>query len=559
MTSARSRTFLKLCAWSAVLCLVGAWIARGAGIFGPATDPTVPHATNFYLYTFVRFEPLALYASAAFFFVLYLVFAKTKPAPESPGLLASPWIPFSAAVAVLVAVSIGRFAIYQNFDLCIDEYLNDFEVKILDQHHLLATVPAEWRDFAPAMRVAYQNYHPDSGTWASGFLPGFASLQFVFSQAGIDWALSPVLAAVSLLLLAAIARRIFPERPALAANVAVLLLAASPQFLAMAMTKFAWTAQLCGSLLWVWLLIHPKRIVFMLTPILGALLIGLHQPHVHPLVAAPFVLRFLFTRQWKIFAWFAAWYLAGAFAWFQVYEMLRPGALVAGGDLSNMMQPTSAPFMPLVLSAIFATFHAVTLLGWVTPVAVPLLGIFLLTWKEQPAIARDGFLAAALTFAFYLFFPHPQGHGWGFRYLHAAYGLLALAAAGGAMALVREGGSSRWSWALIASVLFSLVIQIPYRSHEITALVRPLSLVSGFIARLKADFVLIKTEDFWYAQDLIRNDPWLEEKPFVFDADKLTPEQIAQLKGRGTVVVIGSDDVKEFGVILSDPKKPPAP
>jgi hypothetical protein len=42
---------------------------------------------------------------------------------------------------------VGRFAVYQNFDLCIDEYLNDFEVRILDQHHLVATVPEEWRDY----------------------------------------------------------------------------------------------------------------------------------------------------------------------------------------------------------------------------------------------------------------------------------------------------------------------------------------------------------------------------------------------------------------------------
>jgi hypothetical protein len=558
MTADRSRAFLKLCVVSTALCLLGAWIARGTGIFGPAVDPTVPHATNFYLYTFGRFEPVALYASAAFFFGLSFFLAKSKSTPEAPGGFASPRIPLLAAVVVLLAVSIGRFTIYQDFDLCIDEYLNDFEVKILDQHHLLATVPTEWRDYAPAMRVAYQNYRADSGTWASGFLPGSASLQFLFSQAGIDWAVSPVLAAVSLLLLAGVARRVFPQQPALAANIAVLLLAASPQFLAMAMTKFAWTAQLCGSLLWVWLLIHPNRILFLLTPILGALLIGLHQPHVHPLVAAPFVLRFLYTRQWKIFAWFTVWYLAGAWAWFQVYEMLRPNALGAGGDLSNMAHAGSFSLVPVLLAAIFATLHSITLLAWVTPIAVPLLGVFLLTWKEQPAVARDGFVAAALTFAFYLFFPHPQGHGWGYRYLHAAYGLLALAAAGGALALAREGWNSRLARALAASVVFSLLIQAPYRSDEIVALVRPLSLVSGFIARQKADFVLIRTGDFWYAQDLIRNDPWLKEKPFVFDADKLTPEQMAQLKGRRRVVVVGADDVKDFGVIVSDPKKPVA-
>ncbi len=102
-------------------------------------------------------------------------------------------------------------------------------------------------------KLPYENYNATGGYWASGFLPGFAFLDDLFSRANLSWALSPTLAACSLLLLASVARRVFPDQPTLAANLAVLLLALSPQFLAMAMTKFAWTAHLCGTLLWVWL------------------------------------------------------------------------------------------------------------------------------------------------------------------------------------------------------------------------------------------------------------------------------------------------------------------
>jgi len=318
--SERLRPFTVFCGFSALLSIVGACLAQDATIFKGACDPTVPMASNFYFYTLVRFEPWALYASAAFFFGLYLVLLRQKvPSSRPSEFLNFKNLPILIALGVLVATGVGRFAVYQNFDLCIDEYLNDFEVRILDQHHLVATLPEEWRDYQSALKVPYENYNANQGYWASGFLPGFASLDYLFSEFGLSWALSPTLAALAILLLDSLARRIFPDKPMLAGNLAILLLALSPQFLAMAMTKFAWTAHLCGTLLWLWLFIHPNRFLFLLTPILGALLIGLHQPHVHPLVAAPFVLRLLYTRQWRDFSWFTFWYLIGAWGWYQVY------------------------------------------------------------------------------------------------------------------------------------------------------------------------------------------------------------------------------------------------
>ncbi len=554
--SVRGNRFIGLCGVSAAASLAGACIAQGASIFAVAADPTIPENSNFYHYTFVRFEPLALCALAIFFGLLGLMLYRQKtPSEETAPFLDWRKLPIIIALAVLVATSLGRFLVHENFDLCIDEYLNVFEARILDQHHLVATVPPEWREEAPAMKVPYQNYNAEKGYWASGFLPGFASLDYLFGKAGIDWALSPFLAGASILLLAALARRAFPERETLVANIAILLLASSPQFLAMALTKFAWTAHLAGTLLWVWLFTHPRRTWFLLTPLLGALLIGLHQPHVHPLVAAPFVLRLMRDRRWKDFSWFAVCYVIGACAWYQVYALLRPAGLPSGSDLHNLLPGQSSWLISAFLSLIFATFHAITLLAWICPVMALFLAVFILTWKQQPVFVRDGLWAVALTFCFYLSFPHPQGNGWGFRYLHSAYGLLALAAAGGALALCREGWSAQMSRALLASLAFSLLVQIPYRAYEIRTLVRPLALTWNYISTRPTDFVRIKTADFWYSWDLIRNDPWLKQKPIVFYDERLTPQQREDLARKGTVMVIGAEEVKPFGVILSDPKK----
>jgi hypothetical protein len=555
-SSNRFHPFIALCGFAALLSILGAWI--GAAVFKAAADPAIPQNSNFYQYTFVRFEPFALYASAAFFFGLSLVLlAQRASSSKGSELLKFKSLPLVVALGVLAATGVGRFAVYQNFDLCIDEYLNDFEVKILDRHHLVATLPEEWRNYQNALKVPYENYNTDKGYWASGFLPGFAGLDYIFSEFDLGWALSPTLAALSILLLASLARRTFPDNPTLAGNLAVLLLALSSQFLAMGMTKFAWTAHLCGSLLWVWLFIHPNRLLFLLTPVLGALLIGLHQPHVHPLAAAPFVLRLMYSRRWKDFSWFVLWYLIGAWGWYQVFSILRPTAFNSGGDLNNFLPTSAFSIVPVLLSLIFAACHALTLFAWATPVLVPFVGMIFFTWKQQPPVIRDGFLAVCLTFFFYLFFPHPQGHGWGFRYLHSVYGLLALVATGGAWTLCREGWNSQVAKALLASVAFSLLIQIPYRIYEIRTMVRPLALTWNYISRQSCDFVIIKTSDFWYSWDLIRNDPWLQQRPLVFNGYKLTREQWSDLSRKGTVIVIGADEVKGFGVILSDPQKTP--
>jgi hypothetical protein len=555
-SSTSLRFFITFSGVCGLIALVGAWIAQGTAILSWATDPTVPQSSDFYQYTFARFEPFALYTSATFFLGLYFLLPKiSTSATKSPSLLAWKNLPALIALGVLLATCIGRFTVHHNFDLCTDEYLNDFEAGILDRNHVVATVPTEWRDYESALAAPYEKYNAKTGCWASGFLPGFASLDFLFGKMGISWALSPLLCALSLLLLASLARKAFPELPVLAGNVAVLILAATPQFLAMGMTKFAWTAHLFGSLLWVWLFVHPNRFLFLLTPILGALLIGLHQPHVHPLVAAPFVIRLLRDGRWRDFVWFLAWYVIGAFGWYQIFNLLRPEAFAGGGDLNPLLPASSSFIVSALLSLIFATFHAFTFFAWMTPVLAPFLGNFLVTWKTQPTIARDAFVAACLTFLFYLFFPHVQGHGWGFRFIHSAYGLLALAATGGAVALHREGRSAPMAKALVASVAFGVFVQVPYRIHEIRAMVVPLARTWNYISRQPTDFVVIKTSEFWYSWDLIRNDPWLQKKPLIFDEARLSPSQKGELSRKGTITVVGAEQVKDFGVILSDPNK----
>jgi hypothetical protein len=517
-------------------------------------DPTIPELYNFYPYTFAHYEPWMLCATAAFFFALSFL-PRTREITREKGLraLSAKNLPFVIAALVLLFAACGRFAIAENFDLCIDEYLPEFESKILQHHALVAAVPPPWVPYREALKLPYQIYHGTTreGYWASGFLPGFALLNFGFEQLDLGWALNPLLAALALLLLAALARRAFPADAPLAAGIAVLLLASSPQFLIMALTKFSWTAHLCGTLAWVWLCTHPDRRLFLLTPILGVFLIGLHQPHVHFLVAAPFVLRLLYTGQWRALLWFALWYLPGALAWYEVMVLLRPSAFGHGGELANLG-------FPFLLSLFITSCHAITLFAWTTPLLVFLVGAALLHFRKQPALVQDSLLAALVTFAFYIGFPHFQGHGWGYRYMHPAYGCLALAGAAGALTLYRKHADFPLAPALAASVLFSLAVQLPWRIHEVRAMVTPLARTWNFISTRPTDFVVVRGTEFWYACDLIRNDPWLQTRPLIFNEQYLAPGQEVRLSLQGSITHVGANEVRPFGVILKDPAKTPA-
>ena len=537
--------FRTACLSSALAALLGTVFAV---VFGkqPFADPTAHGIYNFYPYTFARFEPFSLCAIAGFFLGILLIHQTRSFQWEKINrLLVSRRLPLVVAIVVLTFTSIGRFGIHQNFDLCIDECLNEFEGQILQQHHLTAEVPQPWIGYRYALELPYQIYNgtETKGYWASGFLPGFALLDYGFDQLNLGWFLDPLLAAISLILVASLGRRAFPDEGPLVVNIAVLLLACSPQFLFMAMTKFSWTAHLCGTLLWIWLFTHPNRFLFLLTPILGIFLIGLHQPHVHFLVAAPFILRLLYTFRWRALLWFGAWYLLGAWMWYQVLILLRPSVFGHGGEVANLG-------FSVMLSVFVMVCHGLTLYAWTTPLLAPLVIVALWTFPRQPALIQDSLLASILTFLFYFEVPHLQGHGWGYRYMHSVYGCLALAGAGGALVLYRNYKSVPLQKIVVYSLLFSLVLQIPYRAFEVRTLVRPMARMWDFLASRPTDFVLVQTSSIWYACDLIRNDPWLQRKPIIFNDDDLTLDQRQALYQKGSVTTVGPKDVAPLDVII---------
>ena len=149
---------------------------------------------------------------------------------------------------------------------------------------------------------------------------------------------NPLCAALSVCLMAAVARQIWPNdkvKPLLAAG----LLAASSQFLVMSMTAYAMPAHLALNLLWLWLYLAPQKRRFWLAPLVGVAALGLHQPFFHALFVTPFLARLVWERRWKTSCYFALVYLAGIACWYAWWQHFIPS--FSGGSSPQRLRRAS--------------------------------------------------------------------------------------------------------------------------------------------------------------------------------------------------------------------------
>ncbi len=131
-------------------------------------------------------------------------------------------------------------------------------------------------------------------------------------------------------------------------------------------------------------------------------------------------------------------------------------------------------------------------------------------WKNRQltGLRLLGWSAVSSCFAF-LLVPFSQGHGWGDRYFHQAWGTLPLLAA----AFLVCPGPSRASWVRIMGVLatLSLVTGTTLRFYQVH------DFISTQVAQMPPELegehqiCFIDTDFGFYRQDRVQNDPWLRD------------------------------------------------
>ena len=138
---------------------------------------------------------------------------------------------------------------------------------------------------------------------------------------GVESLTGPCLAGLSLVLIAAVARRLWPQE-SLAPFIAVILLASSTQFLITSMTSYTYPAHLCFNLAWLYFYCRGDRLGYLVTPWVGFFALGLHNPFVHALFVTPFLLFLLWQKNWKYIIYFGLVYAGGCIVWFSWWTQI---------------------------------------------------------------------------------------------------------------------------------------------------------------------------------------------------------------------------------------------
>jgi hypothetical protein len=455
------------------------------------------------------------------------------------------WVP--AALAGVASLA-GTWLIFGRYPLSMDEFWARTDGTILLTGRPLAHIPAEWSPYAPAMQPIFLRLLPDQGLWASAYLPVNGAVQGLLGPMA-----GPLLAAFSVLVAADLARRLLPQHPT-APIVCALLMASSSQLLLTAMTPYAMTAHLAFNLAWLWLFLRRSRFAQVCAVPIAMLAIGLHQVVFFPMFALPFLLEaFLAGRRGAaivhgvaIAAAFLFWSSYDAVLYW-MYDAIPPAAgptgsvllfdrmlgLVANFDLSNI------------------GLMALNLLRWElwqNVLAVPLLLTVALPVLRTPGPWRPMVGGIVLTIVVMTIVLAFQGHGWGYRYLHGLLGNLCLLATYAWFRLKDQLGARRELRALFAAALALSVAFMPFRAWQAERFAAPYRHANEAIDRIDADVVLIDAPKHIYAADLIRNDPFLTNRPIRMTPVLLSDAQLTSICSEYRVAYFNDADAERFGL-----------
>ncbi|MGZ6126540.1 MAG: hypothetical protein ACXWLR_16340, partial [Myxococcales bacterium] len=217
--------------------------------------------------------------------------------------------------------------------------------------------------------------------------------------------------------------------------------------------------------------------------------------------------------RWRNLAALAAGYLPGlallGLGWFLVRtrvagnaETAAHGALAATRKLGQL-----AFALPSLDSLWSRGVNLSELALWAVPglLALACAGAW---WLRRESFARLFAASALLTLLGYLFVPYDQGHGWGYRYFHAAWGALPLLAAA-ALEHARAGPSLRRMAVIAAagSLVFGNALRLSQVRSFIDAQLRQ---VPKAPAPSRFEVVFMRQDRGYYTLDLVQNDPFLE-------------------------------------------------
>jgi hypothetical protein len=406
-------------------------------------------------------------------------------------------------------LALGAVAIYHDYPLSMDEYAAVFQSKIFAAGHLSAQLPPSYIDWlvVRGFNGEFLIASRETGRVIEEYWPGFAMLLAPFEFAHAKWLCNASLAGLALFLMHWITKEITQDKRA--AGWALLFALASGAFVADAISYYSLQAHLTANLLFVALLLRPNRYRAFCAGLVGSLALILHNPLPHALFAVPWLLAIAMDRnQWRYWLPLILGYLPGlciGLGWL----LLRSHIGSAAHTLPSFSGFIDGVFTWPSLSVLnMRAASTVKMCVW----AVPCLFVFAaLGFVRRRDNLQVRLLAssAVLTFLGYLFVTFDQGHGWGYRYFHSAWGVIPILA-GCAMTYRSDANLRVASFAGVCVVL-SLVIIVPLQLNEIQQLISQRLAQLGPPKRPGNNVYFIRPRGGFYVADMVQMDPYLRD------------------------------------------------
>ncbi|BDV35510.1 hypothetical protein [Methylocystis iwaonis] len=494
---------------------------------------------------------IAVFLAACSVLRFPMVFSAALPNRISPGLVA-----LALAALVFLCGAIGAQLVFDGYHLARDEALAEFDAVIFRTGRLIAPVAPEWRPFSQALAPRFMLPIAEQMGFSSQYLPGNALLRAVVGLWADPNLTSPILLAIAVLSAYGVARRLWPDRRD-AAIIAPLMIATSSQTLVTAMTSYAMTAHLALNLLWLWLFLRNDKIGHAGAILVGALACGLHQVVFHPLFAAPFILRLWWKKRRVLAVVYGVSYAVICLFWMRYFQIAL--------ELQGMTAETArgAGLLDFIDRAVeqiltgeknsFAIMlmNILRFVGWQNPLLLPLALLAYGQIRQGTGIARELAAGVALTLYAMMIIMTYQGHGWGYRYLHGLIGNLALLAAYGWVGVTAQASAAQMAAcrSIVAiSSAFAAFLLFPAHAKQAHDFAAPYARASAAIARAPTDLVILDGSDLLFSEDLVRNDPFLRNRPIVLGLTLMDETDLVRLCQRHSVSLFDASQGRRYGI-----------
>jgi hypothetical protein len=418
-----------------------------------------------------------------------------------------------AAIVLVILVCLGTVWVYRNHPFSMDEYAAVFQAKIFASGHITAQLPPQMVDWlvVPGFNGMFLLASHASGQAIESYLPGYSLLLAPFFYLGIPWLCNALLAGLALVLIHRMTLDLTGDRHA--AGWATLFALASGAFLANAISFYSMQAHLTANLLFAWLLFKPTNARAVGAGLVGSLALALHNPFPHVLFAAPWFVALAVDKDQRrylvplLLAYLPLTLLLGG-GWLMLRSGIAPiaeHARTLGDNLSGAFHWPDALISSMRLAA------TVKLWVWAVPCLLVFAGIGARQgWSDRRVRLLS--LSAALTFCGYLFVTFDQGHGWGYRYFHSAWGVIPILAA---TAMARTTAPERLVAYAGALSILSLLLVVPLQMWQIHQVITWQLAHLGNPVRPGNNIYFVNPNRGFYMSDTIQIDPQLRDQDLV--------------------------------------------